>query len=154
MPLPRVGVVATASNIRGGKNPEYTVADFRRIMPAFTEEIVPDTIVEHFLKMADAVVQKARWHELWLEGMRLYIAHFVTLYLSTQPTGEGLPALMSASGTQGIATSKTVGAVSVAYDIGSIANDLTGWGDWKQTVYGTQFATLARMVGMGGMYVR
>ena len=29
-----------------------------------------------------------------------------------------------------------------------------GWAAWKLTTYGTQFATLARMVGKGGMYIR
>lgn len=147
-------LIMEASNIRDGTNPPYTIADFRAIMPAFTETIVADALVQHFINMADAVVKEARWHEMWSEGMRLFIAHNLTLYLSAQPVGEGLPALLSASGTQGIASSKTVGAVSVSYDVAAATSDLTGWANWKETPYGTQFATLARMIGKGGMYVR
>jgi hypothetical protein len=154
MSFPGAGLAAVASNIRGGDNPPYDAQDFRDIMPSFTEDIVPNAIVQHFVDLADAVVKEARWREMWREGMRLYIAHNLSLYLAAQPVGDGLPALVSSAGTQGMATSKSVGAVSVSYDLGSVTNDLTGWGNWKQTVYGTQFATLARMVGMGGMFVR
>jgi len=79
--LRRLGAFGIASNIRDGENPPYTIESFREVMPAFTAEIFPDAVVRAYLAAAHAVVKEARWHELWPEGMRLYIAHFLTLYL-------------------------------------------------------------------------
>ena len=145
---------AIASNIRDGKNPEYTIADFRKVMPAFTEQIISDEVLQSYIDMAQAVVKEARWHGLWREGMRLFIAHFITLYLSTPTKPVTRDELLSAGKTQGVATSESVGQVSVSYDVSQSANDLTGWAAWKETAFGTQFATLARMVGKGGMFIR
>ena len=87
--------------------------------------------------------------------MRLYIAHFATLYLGVPDQGAGRQAIANAGKLQGGITSKTVGSVSVGYDNGQAAtSDLTGWGAWKLTTYGAQFATMARMVGAGMMVVR
>lgn len=148
-------VTGVASNIREGTNPEYTIAMFREIMPAFTADILPDAVLQHYIDMANGVVLEARWHSLWKEGMRLYIAHFATLYLGVPEAGASRQKIVNAGKVQGAMTSKTVGPVSVGYDNGQDAtSDLTGWGAWKLTTYGTQFATLARMVGKGGMYVR
>ena len=148
-------VAGAASNIREGTNPEYTIAMFREIMPAFTATVIPDAVLQHYIDMANSVVLEARWHSLWKEGMRLYIAHFATLYLGVPEQGASRQSIANAGKTQGAITSKTVGPVSVGYDNGQAAtSDLTGWGAWKLTTYGTQFATLARMVGKGGMYIR
>ena len=145
---------AIASNIRDGTNPEYTIADFRAVMPGFTEEIIPDEQLQPYIDMAQAVVKEARWHGLWREGMRLFIAHFVTLYLSTPQDGPTRSELVNAGKNQGTATSKSVGQVSVSYDISQATSDLNGWAAWKTTAYGTQFATLAKVLGKGGMYIR
>lgn len=146
---------ALASNIVGGKNPEFTVEDFLELMPSFGGQLFSEAIVQHYIDMAHAVVKKSRWHELWTEGMRLYVAHFLTLYAMTYPTPEaGKNGILKAGGVNGVASSKTVDGVSVSYDINVANGDLTGWGAWKLTSYGTQFATLARMLGKGGMYVR
>ena len=147
--------VGVASGIRTGTNPEYTKEMFREIMPAFTAEVLPDAVLQHYIDMANAVVLEARWHRLWKEGMRLYIAHFATLYLQGPEDGANRTQIANAGKIQGGMTSKSVGSVSVSYDNGQAAtSDLTGWGAWKLTTYGTQFATLARMVGAGMMVVR
>ena len=146
---------AVASNIVDGENPSYTCEDFRKIMPAFTAEIIPDEQLQHFIDLAQAVVKEARWMSLWREGMRLYIAHFVTLFLETPPEGATRQQILNGGKLQGNKTSKSVGQVSVGYDNGSQAtSDLEGWAAWKLTTYGVQFATYARLIGMGGMYVR
>lgn len=142
-----------ASNIRDGENPAYTVADFRAAMPGFSVEIISDDILQGYVEMAHGSVKEARWHSLWKEGMRLYIAHFVTLYLNTPGEGASRGDLLKAGQSQGMVTSKTVGPVSVGLDVSQVNSDLTGWAAWKQTTYGTQFATLAKMLGKGGMYV-
>lgn len=153
---PPFHAIAIASNIRDGENPEYAISDFRAVMPAFTEQVIPDEQLQHFIDMAQAVVKEARWHGLWREGMRLYIAHFVTLYLSTPQDAPSRDALVGAGQMKGAATSKSVDGVSVSFDTSqnaSALNDLDGWGAFKLTTYGAQFATLAKAVGKGGMYV-
>lgn len=144
-----------ASNIVDGENPSFTIADFRALMPAFSATVIGDVPLQHFVDMAHAVVKQARWLDLWKEGMRLYIAHFATLYLEAPPDGATRQQLISAGRLQGNKTNKTVGQVSVGYDNGSQATqDLNGWAAWKLTTYGVQFATYARMLGKGGMFVR
>lgn len=150
-----MSIAQVASNILDGGNPPYTPDDFRAAMPAFTSEIAPDSIVQQYVDMAQAVVKQARWHELWQEGMRLYIAHFLTLYVQgNSPAEAGRPGIVNAGMTRGVATAKTVGGVSVSYDINAANGDLTGWAGWKLTNYGTQFATLSRLLTKAGMYVR
>ena len=145
---------AVASNIRDGDNPPYTVADFRAAMPGFTAEIISDALLGFYVNLAHAVVKEARWHALWPEGMRLYIAHLVTLYLQ-RPEDGATPAEIQAAGkVSGAVNNKSVGAVSVGYDTSQATQDLTGWGALKLTTYGVQFASFARLLGKGGMLVR
>lgn len=122
------------------ENPAYTVRDFRAAMPIFTAEKAPDALVETYLEMAHAVVREPVWHSLWREGMRLFVAHFLSLYL------EGVP---QAAGT---VASERVGEVSVSYD-SAASGDLKGWAAWRETSYGRQFATLARTFAKPGLYV-
>ena len=155
IPISPAEAYSVASNIRDGENPAYTVADFRSAMPAYTAEIVPDGIIQGYIDAATAAVREARWHSLWREGMRLYIAHFVTLYLETPDAVASRQQLANAGKITGNKTSKSVGQVSTSYDNGSQATgDLNGWGAFKLTTYGVQFATLARMVGKGAMLIR
>ena len=123
----RPGVIRTASNIFNGTNPPYTVENFRTALPQFTEELVTDEMIQFYIDLADSIVKRARWHESWPLGMMLFIAHFVTLYLSAIPVDGTLSALLSASATKGVASGKTVGAVSITYDIGATISDLDGW---------------------------
>lgn len=137
------------------KHPEviflsYTVSDFRASMPAFTAELAPDTLVETYIAMAAAVVLENRWHALWREGMRLFVAHFLTLYLASSPEGEGRGPLVEAGRRRGSVTSETAGEVSVSY---AAAETSRGWGCFFETAYGRQFATLARALGRPCLYV-
>lgn len=146
-------LVAAASNIKDGKNPPYTVENFRKIMPGFSADIISDDQLQHYVTLAHSIVKEARWHDMWPEAMRLLIAHFVTLYLQT-PQEDANPAILANAGkVQGAATSKSVGSVSISYDVTQATSDLTGWAAYKLTSYGTQYATLAKLVGIGGMYV-
>ena len=86
--------------------------------------------------------------------MRLFIAHFVTLFLMLPTQGATREEILGASRVGGSISSKTVGPISVSYDNTQATGDLTGWAAWKLTTYGTQFATLARMLGKGGMFIR
>lgn len=144
---------AIASNIREGENPVYTVDDFRQAMPAFTDALIPDTTLAGFIDLANSVVSYPRWGNLWREGMRLVIAHYCTLFLQEPQPGMSAAEIVNAGKVQGSITSKSVGSVSVSMDNTSAISDLNGWGTWKLTTYGAQFAQMAKMVGKGGMYV-
>ncbi len=48
----------------------------------------------------------------------------------------------------GIQTAKSVGDVSVSYQP---VTGLEEWGMWTLTLYGTQLAQLAKIIGSGGM---
>lgn len=146
-------LISLASNIVDGQNPPFTSEDFLALMPSFKGNI-PDEVLEHYVTMANSVVKESRWHGMWKEGMRLYIAHFLTLYLmSTAPDDTDSVGIINAGGTNGVATSKSVGQVSVSYDVNIANGDLNGWAAWKLTTYGSQFATMARLLGKAGMYV-
>jgi hypothetical protein len=116
--------------------------------------LVPDDLLDLFISMATASIQEARWHSQWKYAMCLYVAHFCALYLQTQ-AGPNLTASQVVATAQGMfpKSSKSVGDVSVSYDTSAINNDIPGWAAWKSTVYGQQLATIARIVGRGGMYV-
>lgn len=122
-------------------------------MPGFSEGIISDEQLQPYIDLAQSVVKEARWHSYWREGMRLFIAHFVTLYLQTPQDDPTRTQLLNAGTKQGIANNKSVGAVSVGLDNSQTLGDLVGWGTWKSTAYGSQFVTLARMLGKGGMFI-
>ena len=46
-----------------------------------------------------------------------------------------------------------MGNTSISYDNSAITTGTEKWGAWNATQYGAQLVTMARMVGMGGMYV-
>lgn len=142
-----------AANIPTGENPPYTIADFRTDMPPFTEAVISDETLQSYIDMALAVVREARWHSLWRLGMGLFIAHFVTLFLDMPASGASADEITGSAKSGGLISSESTGGVSVGYDHSSASSDLTGWGAWKLTSYGVQFATLARMVGKGGMLI-
>ena len=144
---------AIASNIRDVENPAYTVEDFRNAMPAYTVDIVDDTTLQGFIDLANNIVGYGRWGNLWYEGMRLCIAHYITLYLQEPQVGASVAELVNAGKIQGSVTSKSVGGVSVSFDNSTAIGDLQGWGAWKLTSFGAQFAQLAKLVGKGGMYI-
>lgn len=160
-------IIATASNIRTGGNPKYTTEDFLNMYPQFgvkrevddvdnmlITEIVPAYVLDAWVKIAHASIHKNRYHDLWEMAMGLYIAHFITLYLQTTAHPDmPIKAIVNAGLAKGLQTSKSAGDLSVGYDFGTVAKDFDGWGTYKQTAFGQQFITFAKMVGMGGMVV-
>lgn len=162
-------LIAAASNLRTGENPPYTLEDFYTLYPAYGPRETPSenpdddpvvtylvdpSIMTMYIEMADAVVKEARWRKRWKFAMGLFVAHFLTLYLQSQ-AGAGSPAaqVVAAGQTKGLQTSKSVGDVSASYDFSTIAQGLDGWAAWNLTAFGQQYATLAKIVGKGGMYV-
>ena len=148
------GIIAAASNIRTGGNPEYTVDDFLAAYPQFGGGTVPEVVIRAWVNMAQASIHKARYHDAWEICMGLYIAHWLTLYLRTVAGADDPVQKKIAAGlANGLQTSKSAGDISVSYDFGSVNEDFAGWGTYKLTAYGQQFVTFARMYAAGGMVV-
>ena len=177
-------IISLASNVRGGPNPPYTLADFAEAYPQFFEPptepeapdpdsaesyivdsfeeniielkpVIPMVMMETLLKLAHASIKHLRFRSAWKFCMGLFIAHFVTLYLETMIDPGADPATLAKAGQAGgLMSSKSVDSVSVNYDFSTVASDLDGWAEWKATTYGLQLATFAKMFSMGGMYIR
>jgi hypothetical protein len=149
-------IKSSAANIQTGANPAYGVSDFLNIFPQFGPEVNDNyqDIIQMFIDMANSSLQYGRWQSKWKYGMSLYVAHFYTLYLETQAGfNQTLGQVVASASAQFPKSSKSVGDVSVSYDVNSITSDLPGWGAWKSTTFGIQFASIARLLGRGGMYV-
>lgn len=152
-------LVSKASNVVTGDNPPYTVGDFLAIYPQFgvnssSQEVVPSFLLDQFIAMANSCLKEAQYFELWSYCMGLFVAHFATIYLmGTSSADSGAQAVISAAKSRGLETSKSVDSVSVSYDFSQIGQDLAGWAAWTLTIYGVQFATMAKLNGLGGMYV-
>ncbi len=132
-----------------------TVTEFTTFYPEFNK-LATDRppVVEEYLLQAHSICDEERWMDMRNEGIRLYIAHKLTLYLKTITAENATDAQIAVSGdAKGIKTNKAVGGVSVGMAESSATAAIEGWGAFKTTEYGIQFMTLARMVGIGGMYV-
>lgn len=118
----------------------------------YTAPPIPLAVMQVYLNLAYASLMSSRWREGWALGMALYIAHFLTLYAQSEGNSSTDPGEIAAAGLErGIAVSKSVGDVSVGLQ--NLAA-LNSWAAWGKTTYGTQLATLARVVGCGPIYVR
>lgn len=156
-------IISGASNIKAGDNPAFAASDFLAIYPQFknsetplpsgyTESLnIPDAVFDVLLAESNARVQYSRWHSQWIFGMCNYIAHKATMYLAATTTATSIPGLIASAAPKSLMSSKTVDSVSVSYDAESIAKDLDGFGDFKATTYGQQFASAAKLIGKGGM---
>lgn len=153
------GIIGQASNVRAGDNPPFNLEDFLNIYPQFGKdsdenEIVPSTIIDMYIQFAHACVKQSRWQNGWELGISLFVAHFCTLWVqSFQDPSSGANAVMQAAQTKGLVTSKSVGDLSISYDFSTALGDLNGWAAWKLTTFGVQFASMAKIIGKGGMYI-
>lgn len=133
---------------------EFTLDDLKLIYPQFDGLGIPDRILEMYLEQAKESIRKERWHSYWKTAIGLYVAHFATLWtMGTAEDGASTREIAAAGENQGMVSSKSAGGVSISRDYSIVNNGLTGWAAWNQTKYGTQLATLAKLVGKGGMQV-
>lgn len=148
------GLMADAANIRDGANPPFTLEEFKEIYPQFKGGAVPDMVLAMYLELADNAIKEARWHSYWKMAMGLFTAHFATLWvMGTADAASTAADIVRAGEARGLTTSKSAGGVSIAVDYSTITSGLNDWAAWNATQYGTQLATLAKMVGKGGMQV-
>lgn len=155
---------AAAANVpQAGEQGTYTAAYFQEDFPQFysipaegeeSAPLLPQTILDLFIQQANESVLPSRWGSLWRYAAGLYVAHFCTIYLKTYAPGSESRAQAAANAAQiGVVKSSTQGDASVSYDNAAITAGTEKWGAWNATQYGQMFVTLARQVGIGGMYV-
>lgn len=155
--------VAAANVPQPGEQGTYTSEYFQEDFPQFftvpAEEqeatpLLPQTMLDLFIQQANESVLPSRWGSLWRYAAGLYVAHFCTIYLKTYSPGSESGAQAAAVGSLvGVVKSSTLGDSSVSYDNAAITAGTEKWGAWNATQYGQMFVTLARQVGIGGMYV-
>ncbi|OUO34713.1 DUF4054 domain-containing protein [Flavonifractor sp. An306] len=155
------GVRAMAANI-GQSQGNYTAEQFQQDFPQFftpgSEEnpsvcLVPATMLEEIINMANACVQPDKWLESWRYAVGLYVAHYATLYLRTYAESSPTAAQAAASGALvGVVKSATLGDSSVSYDTTAVTKGTEDWGDLNSTTYGQMLANRAKLVGLGGSY--
>jgi len=113
--------------------------------------LIPIEVIEMYIELAHSSIKQSRYRKAWKHCMCLFIAHFSTLYMQSMVTGDAT-AVVHASQSRGLVSSKSVDGVSVSYDFSQM-QDLEGFAAWKLTTYGVQLATFAKMYSKGGMYV-
>lgn len=151
-----------------GEKGTYTEALFREDFPQFTsripatkeggqeevKDLVPGKMLRNFICQANDSILPSRWGSMWQYAAGLYVAHFSALYLKTYAAGSESAAQAAARAYQtGVVKSAVMGDTSVSYDNSAITAGTEKWGAWNATQYGSQLVTMARMVGMGGMFV-
>lgn len=147
-----IGIVSQASNIKKEEHPEYTKESFLLLYPQFIG-VIPDAALDMYVGLGLSCVNYKRFNRMWKAAIGLFIAHFCTLYLqSMQPEGTDASQVLASASSAGMVTSESADGVSYSRD-GSALNDLNGWAAFKMTTFGAQFATMAKLVGRGGMYV-
>lgn len=163
-----MGAKSVAANVpRSGERGEYTAEMFQIDFPQFTKadppeqeeremaaiSLIPEGMLQIFITQANDSVLPSRWGSMWRYAAGLYVAHFVSLYLKTYSAGSVSGAQVAGSADQmGTVKSATMGDTSISYDNSAISAGTEKWGAWNATQYGSQLVTMARMVGMGGMY--
>lgn len=144
---------AAANLGQGVANPPYSRADFLAFYPQFTD-LVPNEVLDQYITLANSIVLFDRWGDNWKLGMGLVVAHYSTLYLQATPAeGASASQVANAGRPAGLATSESVDGLSISYDYSLTGGGMEGWDVWKSTVFGTQFAGLAKMIGVTVSYV-
>lgn len=151
------GVRAAATNI-GQSTGNYTAEQFQQDFPQFFDQyglpLVPVTMLNEIINMANACVNPDKWLEAWRYAVGLYVAHYSTLYLRTYAESSPTAAQAAATGALvGVVKSATLGDSSVSYDTTALTKGTEDWGDLNATSYGQMLANRAKLIGLGGSYV-
>ena len=155
------GAKRTAANIPApGEQGNYSADDFAEDYPEFytlTDGVytpmLPAAMLERFIESANAAVIPSRWGSDWRLAVGLYTAHLVALRMQTYADGSTPGAAASNSANVGTVKSASMGDTSISYDNAATNAGTEKWGAWNLTKYGSQLATLARMLGIAGPYV-
>lgn len=121
------------------------ISAFRKEFPEFNDSVVyPTEMISFWVTLAEIQVSQNIWKTTWATGVKLYVAHEITLAAQNKKTAKfgGVPGSHA-----GIANSKTVGSATVGYDSQTTTEKDAGY--WNLTNYGKQFIRLARIFGAG-----
>ena len=128
--------------------------DFPQFFTGLGESLLPRTMLDEFIRQANAAIQPDKWLDGWRYAAGLYTAHYATLYLKTYAPSSETPGQAAATGALvGVEASAKLGQHRVTYDTDALTKATEDWGDLNATQYGQLLATKARLVGMGGSYV-
>lgn len=124
---------------------------FRIDFPEFAHdspEIYPDSMINFWYGIAQKLLNIERWDDLLETGYKLFVAHNLLIEKNQQLAF----AAGNFTGTPlGNISNKSVGDVSVGYDLSSFMEERGG--EWNLTTYGRRFIFFVRLVGTGGAYV-
>ena len=122
------------------------ISDFRNIFPEFSSVCnYSSARITYWSDLAEDRINKERLGKLYWNAVYLYTAHYLVLQqrdIKAADNGE-IPGFV-----MGIASSKSVGSVSVSY------SNIAGWADlgfWSLTTYGLQLYELMQHYGMGAI---
>lgn len=149
-----------------GEQGSYTISAFLEDFPQFCQEykavgseetqrkcLVPESMLQVFAEQANDSVLPSRWGSMWRYAAGLYVAHFSAMYLKTYvPASQNAGQAAGNAEQKGVVKTVAMGDTSVSYDNSAVTAGTEKWGSWNATQYGSQLVTMARMVGMGGMY--
>jgi hypothetical protein len=150
--------IGNATGLYPNSNPPYAISDFLAVYPQFGTsstgtQVIPTTIIQNFINMATSSLNQARWQDLWMMGMPLYVAHFCSLYLQTMASADDATAVIRERGTAvGFTTEEHAKDMSVTKTYAG-AQKGSQPSNWELTAFGQQLKSLSTMVGMGEMYV-
>lgn len=155
------GAKRTAANIPApGEQGNYSAEDFAEDYPEFYTladgvytPMLPAAMLERYIESANAAVIPSRWGSDWRLAVGLYTAHLVALRMQTYADGSTPGAAASNSANVGTVKSASMGDTSISYDNAATNAGTEKWGAWNLTKYGSQLATMARMLGIAGTYV-
>lgn len=148
---------AQASNIKPENTSTYTAAEFLAIYPQFAttgdNPAIPSAVMDMFLGITNDVVSEVRFGGMWRLACGYYLAHMLTLWLQGNvPSGADSADIVAAGSSVGAVSSESADGVSYSLDTSAV-QDLTGWADFKLTRFGVLYASIAKRVSKGGMYV-
>lgn len=138
-----------------------TVATFRADLKEFGDTTAfPDSTITYWIAMGGLLLPNDTWGlgaaeasspptTIYDFALEMFVAHNVALEKLAQNSANagGVPGISGA----GIAASKSVGGVSISYDVN--AGIIEGAGAWNYTVYGVRFIQLARLRGRGPVQI-
>lgn len=149
---------AQASNIKQPNNHTYTAEQFLAVYPQFATiiddaPVIPQAVMDMFVALTNEVVSEVRFGKMWEYACGLYLAHMLTLWMQGAVPEGSDPADIVASGSSiGTVTSESADGVSYSLDTSAV-QDLAGWADFKLTRFGVLYASIAKRLARGGMYV-
>lgn len=151
------GLKARAANI-GTAQGNYTVEEFHGDFPQFFTAqgipLLPETMMQEIIDLANASIQPDKWLESWRMAVGLYVAHYVTIFLrSYSPSNESGAQAAASGALVGVVKSATLGDSSVTYDTSALTKGTEEWGDLNATTYGQLLASKAKLLGAAGTLV-